>query len=106
MEKTSTRTPKKRATMKCPHSCTKIITPRTRKIPIIVFMNSIYPSPILGRRRRRHCQPLHFFPCHSTRFGIRRKHVAHLLKSHARRSAEHALTHFRDTHARQPAFEE
>src|SRR5208283_3578935 len=43
-EKTSTRTPKNRAAIKCPHSWTRIITPKTSTMPIIVFI----PSPYLA----------------------------------------------------------
>src|SRR2546430_10966545 len=46
MENTSTRTPNKRATIKCPHSCTRIRMPRTRTKPIAMFM--LWTKPLLS----------------------------------------------------------
>jgi len=68
-------------------------------------MKSICPFSDSMTPPLRHRQPLYFFSRHSTRFGIGRKHVFHLLKSRARRPPQHAFNHFRNAQERQPPFQ-
>src|SRR5713226_9079347 len=103
MENTSTRTPKIRAAMKCPHSCTIIITPSTCATPSNKSIRLLFPSCELRCRCRRHCQSVYFFLGHSTRFAIRRKHIVHLLKSRLRRPRQHPFDYLRDSQERQPS---
>src|ERR1700731_2343237 len=105
MEKTSTRTPKIRAATKCPHSCTRIITPSTSATPNNKYISIEFPFSDLRSRCGRDRQPLYFFLGHSTRFGIRGKHIVHGQKTHLGCPRQHPLDHFRNSQKRQFALE-
>src|SRR6266576_3024007 len=102
MENTSTRTPNKRATIKCPHSCTRIRMPRTRTKPIAMFMLWTKPllslshgsSPLRAADLRGNASRYfgNFFLGHSTGLGVRRKHIFHPLQTpEARRMAQEEI---------------
>src|SRR5271168_103781 len=58
MENTSTRTPNDLATMKCPHSCTSTMMPRTIETETIITRKSdTFVSPLLEANSRAGSHP-------------------------------------------------
>src|SRR5258708_11895112 len=97
MENTSTRTPHMRATIKCPHSCTRMMMPKTSATPIKIS-NAIVRATFFERRPPmrspsilidRNCHHFsdhtaYFFLCDSARFRVNGQHVVHLLDANPR----------------------
>src|SRR5262252_2124664 len=116
MENTSTRTLKSRATMKCPHSWIRMMTPSTRATPMMMSDISWATSrnslrrPVLpnglGRCHGFARQPADFLSRYSPRFGVGREHVVHSFELYANRACQHTLDHFRNTQERDLALEE